>query len=197
MADGLRERKKERTRRELRDAALARFVEQGFAATSVRDIAQDAEVSERTFYRYFESKEDVLLVDARAFLADVEAFLVDRPPEESPIRSLLAVRGALEERWTLGEELVWLTHLINENPVVRGRYLSLIYDHHDRIAGIFAERLGGEGDDPRPRMFASAGVSALLDSIALYVESGGVRSNWDYSHEILRSIATGLDPDAG
>lgn len=76
---GLRERKKERTRKLLREGAAALFAERGFAGTTVADIAACANVSERTFFRYFESKEALLLPDSLDVFGYVEAELARRP----------------------------------------------------------------------------------------------------------------------
>jgi AcrR family transcriptional regulator len=83
----------ERTRTALRDAALARFVRDGFDATSVADIAADAGVSERTFYRHFADKYEVLLADYEARLDWFARALSVRPRGESLIDS---VRAAIE-----------------------------------------------------------------------------------------------------
>jgi AcrR family transcriptional regulator len=82
---GLRERKKEATLERLREVALELFVERGFDAVSVDDIAEVAEVSKTTFYRYFPSKEDLLFGRAAEHLALVRAVFDDRPVEESPV----------------------------------------------------------------------------------------------------------------
>ncbi|WP_083974193.1 TetR/AcrR family transcriptional regulator [Kitasatospora mediocidica] len=89
---GLRERKKAQTRQLLRDVALRLFAEHGFAGTTVTEIAEQAGVSERTFFRYFDSKESVLLPDLVELFDQVEAELDRRPSDEAPG---VAVRAAL------------------------------------------------------------------------------------------------------
>lgn len=87
------EPKRERTRRALIDAALKRFTDHGVAATTVAEIAADAGVTERTFYRYFGNKEDVLFVDYEEHVDWFRAALQVRPRDE-PIT--LSVRYAVE-----------------------------------------------------------------------------------------------------
>src|ERR1700728_2542445 len=91
----LRERKKARTRAALREHALRLFREQGYQATTVEQIAAAAEVSPSTFFRYFPTKEDLVLQDDMDTRM-VEAF-ARQPPELSPIA---AVRAAMREAWS-------------------------------------------------------------------------------------------------
>lgn len=81
---GLRERKKDETRRGLREAAGRLFAERGFAQTTVADIAAEANVSERTFFRYFENKEALLLPDGVELYARIEEAFLARPRDEAP-----------------------------------------------------------------------------------------------------------------
>src|SRR5271167_1253240 len=92
---GLRERKKARTRASLREHALRLFREQGYHATTVEQIAAAAEVSPSTFFRYFPTKEDLVLqddMDDRVLRA-----LARQPPELAP---LAAIRAAMREAWS-------------------------------------------------------------------------------------------------
>jgi AcrR family transcriptional regulator len=89
---GLRERKKLRTQQQLQQAALELFLEHGFDNVTTDDIAAAVEVSKTTFYRYFESKEDVLLGNTAERLASIRQALDDRPVDE-PV--LVAVRHAM------------------------------------------------------------------------------------------------------
>jgi AcrR family transcriptional regulator len=94
VAVGLRERKKARTREALLDAAMALFSRQGFDRTTVEEIADACEVSPRTFFRYFPTKEDVLFADAEARRERLLAAIAERPPDEPPF---VALRGAMRE----------------------------------------------------------------------------------------------------
>lgn len=89
---GLRERKKQRTRLALVDAALDLFLSQGYEATTIDEIVAAVEVSQRTFFRYFATKEDVVT----GFLGETDQLLTEalaaRPREERPFAALF---GAL------------------------------------------------------------------------------------------------------
>src|SRR5690349_13346270 len=89
-----RERKKLQTRQALRAAALRLFAERGFDATTIQDITEAADVSPRTFFLHFSSKEDVLVGDAREGVAAFEQALGARPDGEAPFTG---VRTALLE----------------------------------------------------------------------------------------------------
>lgn len=93
-AGGLRERKKARTREALQEAAMARFSRQGFEGTTVEEIAEACEVSPRTFFRYFPTKEDVLFADAAARRGRLLSVIAERPADEP---AFVALRAAMRE----------------------------------------------------------------------------------------------------
>ncbi|HLM19282.1 MAG TPA: TetR family transcriptional regulator [Acidimicrobiia bacterium] len=95
VATGLRERKKARTREALQDAALARFARQGFEGTTVEEIAEACEVSPRTFFRYFPTKEDVLFVDAAVRRERMLEVIAQRPAGEPAFAALCAAMRTL------------------------------------------------------------------------------------------------------
>ena len=103
---GRRERKKALTRERLIKVARELFAEQGFPETTVQQITEAADVSERTFFRYFESKDDLLLLDLVAFFDRVEFELRVRPIEEEPLVALYqsmltSVRSGLDESFEI------------------------------------------------------------------------------------------------
>ncbi|HKN96019.1 MAG TPA: TetR family transcriptional regulator [Pseudonocardiaceae bacterium] len=164
---GLRERKKARTRAAIREHAMRLFREQGYAETTVDQIADAAEVSPSTFFRYFPTKEDVVIGDDfDGLLADA---LRDQPLELSPIQ---AVRAALKAVFADMPEEARLRdrerhELIRRVPELR----TVVLDEYTRslrlLAGLVAERLGRDENDLRVRVFAGAMVGVALATVGI------------------------------
>ena len=89
QAGGRRDRKKDETRQALREAAHRLFAEKGFSRTTIDDIAEAADVSRRTFFRYYDSKDDLLRTDVADLLPVMLAALRRRPVEELPLAAIL------------------------------------------------------------------------------------------------------------
>jgi AcrR family transcriptional regulator len=96
-AVGLRERKKARTREALQEAAMDRFARQGFDGTTVEEIAEACEVSPRTFFRYFPTKEDVLFADGEVRRERLLAVIAERPIDEPAFVALRAAMRTLTD----------------------------------------------------------------------------------------------------
>jgi AcrR family transcriptional regulator len=165
---GLRERKKVKTRAAIQRHALCLFREQGYDATTVEQIAEAAEVSPSTFFRYFPTKEDVVLQD------DLDPVLVAafhaQPAELKPIQAL---RGAMRAVFAGLSEEDWITvrqrhALINAVPELRARQLDEFYRTVQLLAEAVAERVGRPADDFAVRTLAGAvigvGISAMLSA---------------------------------
>jgi AcrR family transcriptional regulator len=122
---GLRERKKLRTRAELSDAAFRLFAERGFDETTIEDIVEQVEVSPRTFFRYFDSKEDVVIGFFDDLGLELRAMLASRPSDEPSFTALRAALGTLidlyEERQ---DRVVAAKRLAHETPSIRARLLD-------------------------------------------------------------------------
>jgi AcrR family transcriptional regulator len=161
----LRERKKAKTRAAIQQQALRLFHEQGYAATTVEQIAAAVEVSPSTFFRYFPTKEDVVLYDDLdpLFFAAFEA----QPPEFTPIQ---AMRGALHLVFAglSGEEMEQQqvrTELILEVPELRMRMLDQFANLVDLLAELVGKRVGRSANDFRVRAFSGALMGTLLAPI--------------------------------
>jgi AcrR family transcriptional regulator len=160
-AAGLRERKKERTRRDLAEAALALFRDRGFDGTTVEDIAATCEVSSRTFFRYFESKDDVLFAGTVehevALLAALEARPADEPPLASLREAFLALAHVVEQE---RERSVAVHAIVGANAALRGRLAANIAGWEASVVEALARR-SPEVPVFRLRVAAAASTAAL------------------------------------
>jgi len=175
---GLRERKKAKTRAAIQAAALHLFERQGYQATTVDQIAEMAEVSQSTFFRYFPSKEDVVLLDRYDPL--LLAALVAQPAELSPIaalrRTLRSVLGGLPAEELERERQRAM--LVVSVPELRARALDDLTASLQPFTEAVAERTGRPVDDPAVHTLTGAvmgvSMSAMLtaseDPSADYVE---------------------------
>lgn len=161
-ASGLRERKRIRTISHVQNVALELFLRNGYEATTVQQIAEAAEISESTFFRYFPTKEDVVLQDDLDPI--LESALRELPAELSPIEALRAafhqifglISGA--ERSRQRERIAFVL----EVPELRARTLDQFFGGTDLIARALAERTGRAPDDLDLRIFAGAVIGACM-----------------------------------
>lgn len=154
-----RERRAIETRRAIIDTARRLFEVDGFAATTVERIAEQADVAPRTFFRYFPTKESLLFADFDEVRARMLDTLESRPSDEDPLHSLSValtwMARAIDER---SDELVWGFRLCAEQEV-EGVYERVMIKEHtnDRVAAFLAGRLGVDPEtDPRPTTWATA-----------------------------------------
>jgi AcrR family transcriptional regulator len=162
---GLRERKKLRTRQAIATAALRLFAERGYEETTIADIAAAADVSPRTFFSYFPSKEDVVFAEIDDRLAEVAERL--RPtPGEAPMatirRSIVDVLEAVvAEHRDYGPVQV---ALILERPALRARALQRMTDAQDAIEALLRELCPGisEIDAVAAAGIAVGGMQAVV-----------------------------------
>ncbi|MEU4240189.1 TetR family transcriptional regulator [Actinoplanes sp. NPDC026619] len=159
---GLRERKKAKTRLAIREHAMRLFEEQGYASTTVDQIAEAAEVSPSTFFRYFPTKEDVILTD------DYDPLIVEaikaQPPGTLPVPALLAAMKSVFLNMSAEE---WASEgrrqrIFQDVPELRARAMSQTVLALDLLAAALAERDGRSGDELTYRVIAGALVGVVL-----------------------------------
>jgi AcrR family transcriptional regulator len=188
----LRERKKRRTREAIRREAYRLFREQGYDATTVDQIADAAEVSPSTFFRYFPTKEDVVLTDE--YDPVLVRILRESPPELSLVETVRqAVLGPLRGLMTHERaEMKLRMRLTADEPAVQARTY-----HHQRetlrmMAEVFAERTGRRPDDPEPRYAASAVIGVVNEAMLMWAENGFARDPIEVVDEALTFLASRL-----
>jgi AcrR family transcriptional regulator len=162
---GLRERKKAKTRAAIREQALRLFRERGYQATTVEQIAAAAEISPATFFRYFPTKEDVVLQDDVDVLT-MEAFDA-QPAGLSPVAAVRAATAATFARLTPDElaRLRETTELTLSVPEIRARAVDEFVRSIEVIAGAVARRTGRAPDDFAVRNLAGAMIGVIMASV--------------------------------
>jgi AcrR family transcriptional regulator len=152
----VRAHKKSETRQRLSDTATAMFLERGFDAVRVTEIAAACGVSEKTVYNYFPTKESLLLDRFDGTEAALRAALASRPPVEAALQVLDADLAAMTARAVPPEWLARFRDLIDSTPSLRA-YQRAAFDRLSSTAAeVLAERYGFGPDDPETRIAASA-----------------------------------------
>jgi AcrR family transcriptional regulator len=159
---GLRERKKARTRAAIREHALRLFRDQGYAATTVEQIAAAADVSPATFFRYFPTKEDVVLQDDMDVLT-MKA-LEAQPRDLSPIAALRAAWASAHAAMTPDEleRLAETTRLTMSVPEIRARAVDELTRTIEQMGSALAVRAGREPDDFAAQVVAGAIIGVIM-----------------------------------
>ncbi len=162
LPTSLRERKKAKTRLAIREHAMALFKDQGYDKTTVEQIAAAAEVSPSTFFRYFPSKEEVVLQDDydALLIAAFHAQQVDVPPMRALRNAISEVFLSMPEGQQAQE--AERIRLMTAVPELRARMLAQVSEMIQMLAEAVAERVGRQSDDFEVRTFAGALVGVAL-----------------------------------
>ncbi|MET0714732.1 MAG: TetR family transcriptional regulator [Mycetocola sp.] len=149
----LRERQRLALRGEIQSVAIYLFLDRGFDEVAVTEIAETAGVSDRTFYRYFATKEDVVLVLLDEWAPIIHAHLRDHEGEDRPWKVVCDafLKGAAEHA-TVDSRVM---KMIYENPRLTAAYFERQRTWEALAAEVIAERLGVDAvTDPRPSLWA-------------------------------------------
>jgi len=188
---GLRERKKAKTRAAIREAALTLFEEQGYSSTTVEQIAEAAEVSPSTFFRYFPTKEAVILTDEwDPLIADT---IRAQPPEVTAVDALLAGIRKVIQTATPADMAAERRRqqLFQDVPELRVRVTQQLTDAIDMFAGVLAERAGLDAPNLTQRAVAGALIGVAM--AVLKIESGFIDlADYERYEEALRLVTREL-----
>jgi AcrR family transcriptional regulator len=192
---GLRERKKVQTRQAIRAAAYRLFAEHGYDATPVDRIAAEADVSPSTVFRYFPTKEDIVLTDEYDdLMADM---LRGRPEGEPP---LVSVRMVMHESLSkiLNDpaqraEMVQREQLVRDVPAIRARAHESFSLTGRLLGGIIASRTGRTADALEVRVFTAAVFAVIHEATMFWVEKAPDEDLLVLIDRSLRILNRGLD----
>jgi AcrR family transcriptional regulator len=172
-APGLRERKKAQTRLAIQKEALRLFLVKGYEATGVGEIAAAAGVSQMTFFRYFPTKEDVVIGDEYDPL--LLATIASLPPTETPFARLRqAVAAGLARFYAADRESLFVrTRLILTTPALRARQWEQQTATRQMIARALASRSGQAADDLALNVVVAACLAAITAAAEVWVAGDG------------------------
>jgi AcrR family transcriptional regulator len=195
IMSSLRERKRTRTRQALIDAAAQLFERRGYDGTTVADIAAAADVSTRTFFSYFASKEEVLFPDADARVDAAMTAIDDRRPGERPTEVLLRALGELGDA---GDDLVGplaalRLRFVRSVPSVRGRGLQRQLDAQTEIAKRLHAAFPDELSEVEAAALVGAFVGAIGGALEVLLRDGDMDPD-TVRERLQRATAVGLRP---
>jgi AcrR family transcriptional regulator len=199
MTGGLRERKKLATRLALHEAALRLVAERGLDAVSVDDIAARADVSPRTFFNYFPSKDDAVVgLDPTAPRQLAEQFTA-RPADESPVAALRALHREMAAEMAEDPEL-WPLRMkvIDGHPALMARLIAGFGESERVLAEAIAERTGTRsGVDVYPTLLAAAQACVLRTALHRWLATGFTASLPGLVDEGWDALVAGLPAPPG
>ncbi len=167
---GLRERHKHSTRRSLEDAALELFARDGFDATTVEMIAAAANVSPRTFFRYFASKDDVLNPEREVRQAALREAIRDLPASLSDLEAAAAAFGALCPAFEAERDRMQQRRAAAaSSAALRGRVQDVVHSWQRALLQALAERRGVDLHDRSVQVAAATGVALWQTAIVRWL----------------------------
>lgn len=187
----LRERKKLRTRRAIRESAYRLMKEQGYDRTTVEQIAEGAEVSPATVFRYFATKEDIILMAGEYDLL-VAQTLRERPASEPPLVALREAISSSMRGFELTTELVLRLQLVSQVPELRAQLHASMDRNAELLCGALAERTRRPEDDLELRVVASAVCGALTRVMFDWAERGQREDLLETIDQALSVLERGL-----
>ncbi|HMC38638.1 MAG TPA: TetR family transcriptional regulator [Acidimicrobiales bacterium] len=192
-APSLRERNKARARAEIAAAALRLFCERGFAAVTVDEIVEVAGVSRRTFFRYFETKEDALLADYPELSGQLAQSLSGSDASDP----LEAARDGLHQLadWYVdrSDAVLARSRVISDAALtLAARNLEFLVQWERAIAATVADRTGADPGDLFPRTAGAAIVGAFRAALTQWVRSSGRDDLHELTNRAFDVVEVGL-----
>lgn len=190
--EGLRERKKRQTRQHISDVATGLFLERGFEAVTIAEIAEAAQVSVNTVYNYFPAKEDLFFDRQEEMVARLPRAIEEREAGESAARAVLrALRASLAERSAeaLDPGFQRFVAVINSSPALMARLMTMHEQIFQGARAALARETGDDPDDPLLGLIASQlawAASVVQNSVLRLMVEG--REPDDVAREVLARL---------
>jgi AcrR family transcriptional regulator len=185
--------KRDAVRAGLARVAIDLFARDGFEAVTIEEIARAAGISARTFFRYFPSKDDIVL-ELASRLHDRLLFAFDeRPEHESTVEAL---RRAYVVTSTVApddrDRVLRVGRILSASPALRSASYGRTWADGAPIVGRVAERMGARGPDPRPRIIVAAMAAVATTEWQAWVDDGGIGDPAERIDTALAMLENGL-----
>ena len=190
---GLRERKKRQTRETIERVALELFAERGYDGTTLADIAEAADISPRTIFGYFESKEDILFCEESNFLVRLKEMLDQRPPGSTTVDALREFISSVPQP---DAQAMLRKKIMTATPALQMRMRAHIAQLEPVLVESIAKDLGAGPDDVRPPLIAASMTAAFLtvrDRLEASTDEPGHQEVMQILDQVLEFLQGGLD----
>lgn len=186
--EGLRERKRRETLRRITDAGMRLFIENGYEATTLDEIATAAGISRRTFFYYFKSKDDILL-SMQSGMGDMLAAAMQDAPRD--VRPLDAIRDAVVKVCAPipTGEMIAIDRIMRSSEAVQARKQASYIHHEKTLFEALRERWPDQERETSLRLVAMLAVGAMRLSFDAFNREGGKRPVVDLLHETFDALA--------
>lgn len=184
------DRQREAVREEITQTALDLFLRQGFDATTIDQILERVGVSRRSFFRYFGTKEDVVLGDLVSRGASIAEALSRRPPEEDPWDAIRAAFHEADEISAFGkQQTLALGRMLFDTPSLLARHLEKRLRWQEMFVPLIAERLPAEGDpDLQAHAIVASALSCLDAASRAWIRSDGDAELSDLYDQAVQAV---------
>jgi len=192
--DELREQRRERNARDIQQAAMSLFAARGYADVTVEDIAHEAGISERTFFRYFASKDHVLVAEASRRIDVIHESLTHQDDDLDAwhaLRNAVLDQSASEER--VGRNAAIWAHLTREAPALLAKMImhgALEGTHNIEVE--LARRLGVPPTDALPDVMMRVTLAAVQSAYLRWLADDGAGSLTELTVEAIDLVGVGL-----
>ncbi len=193
VAETLVERRRRLVRADLARVAVALFADRGFDAVTVDEIAAATGTSQRTFFRYFATKDDVVLEYERQLWQRLVVALAARPPEEGPVTALReAFRVTSHVEPADRDHVVQLGRILDAAPSLRARATGVRLAEHAALIDQTARRMGVAASDMRVRTVVAAMTAVAETEFSAWTRAGGKGDPADRIVDALALVEQGL-----
>ena len=190
---GLAARKKERTRQQLAEAAAQLFYRHGYDATTVDDIVTAVDVSPRTFFRYFPTKEDLVVALGQTSMGSFLDALAERPAGETLLTSVQrAIENSFALSWQDTTRVRSFLTLLHDTPVLRARWLEESNHNRGLLAGVIAARTDGNPSGTRSLLIAGAIILAMDTALQVWFDQDDEDEIAPFVYRALAELTTPL-----